>query len=395
MRFALALMLGMSACSMDVSGPGGGRGAEAPVPATVVEVADAATGAVADLLVTNATVDTERRADIIPQATGIVREIRAAEGDVVQAGQVLAVLDNVSLDESANRAIAEVRRLEAEVDVARRLVEQRAMAQRELDELEGRLLGARSTLREASVVAKQTRLVAPFDGVVAARDLRVGELAAGSTRAFQVVDLDSLVIVASLPERDVARIAIGQIARAVSAYDPDLAATATVERIAPVIDAQSGTFRVVLRLDAGQRALRPGQFVAVNIEVDRHEDVVVVPKQALVYEDGSPVVYRVVRRDPTAEELAAAEPKAPTAGGWFGRPAPTEAKAPPEPPSPFAAERVRIEVGLVDEAYVEVVSGIAAGDRVVVLGQSALQDGARVRVEGETAAAAPADGAPG
>lgn len=408
MRLAILSLLVLTGCSFDVSRMGGGSPRSA-APATVVEVAPATVGSVADLLVTNATVDSERRADIIPQTSGIVREIRAAEGDAVQGGQVLAVIDNISLDESASRAVAEVRRLEAEVDVSRRLVEQRAMAQRELDELEGRLLGARSTLREATVVAKQTRLVAPFEGVVGARDLRVGELIGSSTKAFQIVDLDSLVIVASLPERDVARIDVGQRARAVSAYDPDLFAEARVERVAPIIDATSGTFRVQLRLPPGQRALRPGQFVSVKIEVARHDDVVVVPKRALVYEDGMPVVYRMVTREPTDEEREAAAPKAAPASGWSfsgagwggddaGKAA-KAAKAAPEPISPFVAERVRVDVGLVDDAWIEIRAGIAPGDQVVVLGQSALKDGARVRTEaapaGTAEAAPPADGEAG
>jgi membrane fusion protein, multidrug efflux system len=401
MRLAL-LLLGLSACSFDAARMGGGS-PRSVAPSTVVEVAPATVGSVADLLVTNATVESERRADIIPQTSGIVREIRAAEGDAVQAGQILAVIDNISLDESASRAVAEVRRLEAEVDVSRRLVEQRAMAQRELDELEGRLLGARSTLREATVVAKQTRLVAPFEGVVGARDLRVGELVGSSTKAFQVVDLDALVIVASLPERDVARIDVGQFARAVSAYDPDLFADARVERVAPIIDAASGTFRVQLRLPPGQRALRPGQFVSVKIEVARHSDVVVVPKRALVYEDGMPVVYRMVSRAPTDEEREAAAPKPASPSGWSFSTGGSGPKAPaaaaPEPLSPFVAERVRVDIGLADDAWIEIRSGIAPGDQVVVLGQSALKDGARVRTQAASAGSAdappPADGEAG
>jgi membrane fusion protein (multidrug efflux system) len=341
-------------------------------PAILVEIAEATVGGVSGSLVTNATVESERQADVVPQATGLVREVRVSDGDPVQAGQVLAIIDNISLDEAANRAVAEVRRLEAELEVSKRLVEQRAMAQRELDELEGRLLAAQSTLREARVTSKQTRLVAPFEGVVGIRDLRVGELASSTSRAFQIVDLDALVIFANLPERDVARVRRGQRARAVSAYDPDLFAQATVERIAPVIDATSGTFRVQLRLDPGQRALRPGQFVSVSIEVERHEDVVVVPKRAIVYEDGDPVLYRMVEKAPTAEELAEPAPVA--------RKSKVDVPAPdPEPLSPFVAERVRIQLGLVDDGFAEIVEGVAPGDRIVVLGQSALKDGSRVK----------------
>lgn len=264
------------------------------------------------------------------------------------------------------------------------------MAQRELDELEGRVLGQRSTLREARVTRKQTRLSAPFDGVVGAREIRVGEVATSSTQAFTIVDLDALLVVASLPERDVSRIQVGQAARAISAYDPDSFAEAHVERVAPIIDAATGTFRVQLRLAEDQRALRPGQFVSVSIEVDRHDDVVVIPKRALVYEDGVPVVYRMIRRELDDEELAQPKPGASPGGRSLGcgsslqrggQGPPTD-KAPTtsaESVSPYVAERVGVEVGLIDEVHAEIRQGIEVGDDIVVLGQSALRDGARIR----------------
>ncbi|TVQ88794.1 MAG: efflux RND transporter periplasmic adaptor subunit [Deltaproteobacteria bacterium] len=397
MRKTLFLLLGLVACSSGSPSTFGVGGGSSQAVATVVEVEPAQVGAVSDQLITNATVESERMARVLPQTTGLVREVLAAEGDPVQRGQVLAVIDNISLDETANRAVAELRRLEAELEVSRRLVEQRAMAQRELDELEGRVLGQRSTLREAQVTRKQTRLLAPFDGVVGAREIRVGEVATSSTEAFTIVDLDALLVVASLPERDVSRVRVGQSARAVSAYDPDSFAHATIERIAPIIDANTGTFRVQLRLDEGQRALRPGQFVSVAIEVDRHEDVVVIPKRALVYEDGMPVVYRRVRREIEEDAQDASSSEGPLSGasqgaggrgmgswfrrgrgGWSGGSGPSA--RPKEPPSPYVAERVRIELGLVDDDHAEIVRGIQPGDEVIVLGQSALRDGARVRV---------------
>ena len=340
---------------------------------------------VSDLLVTNATVESERQADIIPQAAGIVRELRVVEGQEVKKGQVLAVLENVSLSEASVRARTELDRLERELSATKRLYEQGAVSRADLDSAQAQVTAARSTLREASVQAGNARLEAPFDGWVASRSVRLGQLAPTGQAALQVVDLSALRVVASLPERDVGRVRVGQSALLISAYDPDLTAQATVDRIAPVIDAQTGTFQVVLSLDAGQRELRPGQYVTVNLEVDRHEDVIVVPKQAVVYEDGAPVVYRMVDApEPEQDETTAKAEAEKPAGGFsfdFGGGGGEDKGEQEEkkPASPYVGERIAIDLGLMDARYAEIVEGIAIGDKVIVVGQSNLRDGAPVK----------------
>lgn len=391
MRSTLLLIALLAGCSMDGGRGQGGLAGEDDEerkvdPTTVVEVAPATVGSVSDLLVTNATVESERQADIIPQVAGIVRELRVAEGDSVQQGQVLAILENVSLSEASVRARAELERLERDLAATRRLYEQGAVSKNDLDVLVGQVNAARSTLREASQQAGNTRLVAPFEGFVASRSIRLGQLAPTGQPALQIVDLDDLRVVAALPERDVAKVRPGQAAHLVSAYDPDLTAPATVDRIAPVIDPQTGTFQVVLGLDSSQRALRPGQYVTVNLEVDRHEDVVVVPKKAVVYEDGAPVVYRMVDAPPSEEgDVADKTAKKEGGGGFsfdfsFGGEGDEQDEAEHDAPaSPYVAERVSIDLGLVDTDHAEIVDGIAPGDQVIVVGQSNLRDGAPVK----------------
>jgi multidrug efflux pump subunit AcrA (membrane-fusion protein) len=186
----------------------------------------------------------------------------------------------------------------------------------------------------------------------------------------------------------------------VSAYDPDLWGVGTVARVAPVVDPSSGTFRVTVDLEPGQGALRPGQFVSVEIEVDRHEGVLVVPREAVVYEDGAPIVYRMIEappEDPDSDSDSAGE--APAGRGWGrDRGAPRDAdsdsdsEADTEAGPKHVAERVRVQLGLVDAVSAEIVEGLAEGDPVVVIGQSNLRDGAPIRTPGEPAAAvAPGD----
>jgi len=336
-----------------------------PEPSTLVEAVAVAEGSVADVLTSSAVIESESSANLVPEAAGVVREIRKDEGDPVERGDVLAVLDNVALNTGARRATAEVTRLQQRVDAARELLDRGAISVREVEDLDHQLASAKLSSREASSSYGSTRITAPFDGVVAMRDVRVGELATSGRTAFQVVDPDKLRIVSSLPERDLGRLAVGQPARLVSAYDEEVWSTGTVQRISPVVDANSGTFRVTLGVDPHTGGLRPGQFVQVRIEVDRHEDVLVVPKQALLYEDGAPVVY-VVGPAPPPEPDEDAE----------------EEEEEEEEEAKLAGLRTPVKLGLVDDAFAEITEGLSAGDQVIVIGHSHLRDGGIVRVAG-------------
>jgi membrane fusion protein (multidrug efflux system) len=357
-------------------------------PITLVLVDRVRRGEVADNLASTAIIESESSADIIPSTTGVVLSIHKGEGDVVQRGDLLAVLESVSLDAGAERSRAELTRVQQQYDEMAQLAARGAVSDRELEDLAYTLQTAKTTAREASRSFGQTRLTAPFDGVVAARDVRVGELVGSGTAAFKVVDLEHLRAVTTMPERDLKRVAIGQSATLTSAYDDESFAKGQVTRVAPVIDAASGTFRVTIQLEGVDPMLRPGQFVTVDLEVARRRDVLVVPKRALVYEDGIPVVYRYIPQPEGAEDEDEKSEWGDDDGeGWYARIAAMfadededEDEDEDDDPDRHVAERVAVKLGLVDDHFAEVLQGVEEGDQLIVVGQSHLRDGARVRV---------------
>jgi multidrug efflux pump subunit AcrA (membrane-fusion protein) len=308
----------------------------------------------------------------------------------------------VSLGTGAAKARGEVTRLQDQANRTRALFEQGAVSARDLGEAEHVLQTARLSMREATAGYGNTRIVAPFDGVVALRNVKVGELATSAQTAFQVVDLSALRVVASFPERELGRVMRGQSVRLASAYDTEQAASGYVERVSPVVDSSSGTFRVTIGVEPGQQTLRPGQFVSVTVEVGRHSDVTVVPKKSVVYEDGVPVVYRVV--DPPepeegdAEEDGAAKEEASWSWWPFGGDEPEDAADEGDAEEAVVrqvAERRVVALGLVDETFAEITKGVDDADVVVTVGQSHLRDGAKVRPQEKQEAGATDDGDPG
>ncbi|MEO0600529.1 MAG: efflux RND transporter periplasmic adaptor subunit [Myxococcota bacterium] len=376
------LVLWLAACGSG-GRPGEGDDVAVEDPVTVVEIGTASLGDVAELLTSSAVVESEASANLVPEASGIVRRVLKDEGDAVKRGDVLAVLDNVTLGTGAERANAEVVRLREQVTESRGLLDRGAISVRELEDLQFQLEQAERQAREATRTYGSTRLAAPFDGVVAERMVTVGELATSASPAFLVVDPDQLRVVTSVPERDLGRVAVDQPARLVSAYDDAIGTTGKVLRIAPVVDASSGTFRVTIGVDDPTK-LRPGQFVTVQIVVDQREDVLVIPKAALLYQEGRPVVFTLGPL-PEPEEADPESPRASKGGGWFSFGGDDEPEKDEDdevklaPPSNLAVRRP-VELGLVDEVSVQITSGLANDESIITLGHTHLRDGAKVRV---------------
>ncbi len=355
-------------------------------PRTLVEVGPVEVGSVGDFLVSNGSVESEVQADLVPEATGTAIAIRAEEGDRVRRGQVLAIIENASLDAALARAEAELAKAQAELDKIRSLHAQGVVSDRDLQDAEFTEAAARTALKEAQSTQGHTRLVSPIDGTVATRQLQYGEVAGGQL-AFQIVDLSKLQVVIKLPERDLGRLAVGQNATLTSVYDEDTRVPAHVARIAPTVDPTSGTVRVTVALDEPEAGvLRPGQFVSVRIEVGRHDEVLTVPRNAVFYEEGKPMVFRVrVEEEPEPEEDEEAEEEDAEPGflaRFFEEDADDEDEEDAiEVPGPYrVARKVPIEVGFSDPDRSEVTSGLDLGDEVVTVGQANLRDEGRVRL---------------
>jgi membrane fusion protein, multidrug efflux system len=362
---------------------------EDPDARVLVEVAPVARAGVADTLDTTGVLESEAQADIVPEATGIVQQVMVEEGDQVRRGQVLAVLSNPSLEAGADRATTELDRARRELEQAQQLHQQGALSDQDLRNAEAALTAARTTFAEASATRGFTRLTSPIDGTVSVRDVREGELA-GGRRAFQVVDLNRTRVVVQLPEKDLARVRVGQVARLQGAYDDAAVASGSVDRISPVVDPQSGTVRVTVRVDAVGTPLRPGQFVKVRLEVDRHEDVLTVPRRAVVWEDGEPLAWLVIDAPPPEPDDADKDKDADATedGNFltrlFGGDAPDGDPAEADDAEPKWPDRrgrkVSLTLGFVDDERAEVVAGLDEGAPVITVGHTNLREDTPLRL---------------
>ncbi len=400
MQFRVLLLTGalvLAACGGGPpgSGPGGEEDGPEPVadPRVLIEAEPAAMGSVADYLVTTGNLESEAQADITPETTGTIISIKAEEGDVVRRGQLLAVIDNPSLDAGVQRARLEHETAQRVIGETQQLHAQGAVSDRELREAENLAAGAETTWEEARESGDFRHITSPISGTVAVRNVRLGEMASVGMPAFQVVDLARLRVVIQLPEKDLPRVHVDQPATLTGAYEDGDSVPGHIERISPVVDPVSGTVRVVVAVDPTQQSLRPGQFVKVRIEVDRHNDVLTIPQRALTYADGEPVAWRLIEAPDPEEDDADGEGDGEGDGdGFFAKLFGDDGDGGDEAEDDFdpwegvprrGVEKVRLEVGFSDPDHVEVIEGLSVGDELVTIGNHNLRADTLVRLDGD------------
>ncbi len=309
-----------------------------PVP---VEVAAADSRDVPTYFSGSATLEAENEARLLAQTTGQIVRLRVEEGDRVTTGQVLLELDGREQKIQLEERRADVENLRQEMNRQSTLLERELTSRSEFVAAKSSYEAAAARLRAAELTESLTRVEAPFDGIVSQRLVGVGDHTSPGTELFVLADPEPLLARVYMPEAHVGRVAIGQPV-AIESDAESRSFPGRVVRIAPVVDRRTGTVKVTCELDRDAVGeIRPGSFVKVRIETDRHPNAITVPERAIVEQGGETFVYRV-----TDDRV----------------------------------RRVRVETGYVYDDRIEVLSGLDPDAVVVTAGQSSLESDSRVRV---------------
>ncbi|PJJ96038.1 efflux transporter periplasmic adaptor subunit [Lysobacteraceae bacterium NML03-0222] len=347
LALSVALSLALAACSQGPSAEGNKDGeAETKTEAVVVETATVARRNLSASHVGTAALEARAEAQVAAKTSGVALQVLAEEGQAVRAGQPLARLDGARASLQVAQTNAQVAKLEANYRRAAQLAEQQLVSANDVDQLRFDLQNARAANQMARLELSYTTVQAPISGVIASKSIKPGNFVQINSPVFRIVDTSRLEATLNVPEREIDRIKQGQLVVLHVDALPGRSFTGQVERIAPVVDAGSGTFRVIAGF-AGEGSLQPGMFGRLSIQYEQRLQVPAIPRSALLDESGEASVYVV--RD--------------------GK-----------------AERVVIETGHSEDGYLEVRKGLAVGDQVVIAGKSALREGSPVQVIGTTTA---------
>ena len=351
----------LSACNRD------GAAAQTKAPtfdAVPVEVALAAHSAISASYSGTAALVADHEAQVTAKASGVLKKLYVEEGMTVKAGQLLAELDDADALAKAKQAEAQMHKAQATFAHAQAAIPKHLIPEYEYEQDKFDLAAQRAAYQAANIQLSYTRIVAPVDGVIAQRDIKIGNLVQANQNLFRIVGMNPLQAVLNVPERQLGILKAGQAVQLEADALPGKKFAGTILRIAPVVDPASGTFRVTCQFRDASAVLRPGMFARIDIVYDQRPDALTVPRSALVEEDGQTSVFVVDKAPPAAKAEA-------------GK---TATKAQAAAPAGFIAHRQLVKTGYSDGDKVEIISGLNAGARVITVGRNAVRDGTAVLV---------------
>ncbi len=354
---ALLLSVGLFSCGgetgQQAANEGGQRQGRPRAAASPVKVEPVKKSDISQYILKNTTLEAEQWVEIRARTSGQVIEIIKEEGDPVQAGSVIARLDddvariNVSQREVAYR------------EAQQRYEREEALFKRNLGSKEGyasaqtQLEAGKALLEQAQLTLGYTSIESPIAGILTTRSIEVGNMVTNNQVVAAVANFNPLLARIQVTEKDFGKINVGQSARITVEAAPNKEFRGRVRMISPVVDPESGTVKVTVEIPRSNNdLLRPGMFASVYIITETRQNALVISKKGLVLEGEGNQVF-VYEKD---EETG------------MGK-----------------AQRKRIEIGFTDSDRLEVLSGLSEGEQVITVGQEGLRPGSAVRLVGEGA----------
>jgi len=286
-----------------------------------------------------ATISSDFDAPVAARVGGEIVELVVEEGEFVEKGQLLARLDGdrLRLEMLSARANLEQARKEYKrnMDLAERGLISASMYEGLKYDLDA--LQANFELRQLNYDYSGIR--APIAGVVSSRDVKLGQNLGVNDVAFRITDTAVLQAHLQIPQSELYKFEAGHTATVEVASMPGSEFPAIIERISPTIDIRNGTFRATARIDNESGDLAPGMFARFTIAYEVHENALVVPAAAVIEEDEQATVYVVADGMVSLRE---------------------------------------VDVGIQSGGVVEILSGLADDETVVVVGHTGLRDGSKV-----------------
>jgi membrane fusion protein (multidrug efflux system) len=307
-----------------------------------VKIAPAAVETISEVIELTGSVVPQRIARLASPAEGPITNLWVREGDKVKAGdRILSIGRREGIEAQISSQRETVKKEEENLKRIERLVKSEAIPIEELERARAAYENARAQLVKAVEAAQDYSVTAPWSGIISKVNIRDGDYVVPRTPLVEIYDPVNLVVQTAVPERYAARINNSlQITIRLDAY-PDSIFQARIVRIYPFLEERMRTRTIEAEIDSKVPIL-PGMFSRLQLTLDKVDESVVVPSQSiLVTPSGGRIVY-VVEGD--------------------------------------TVSRRAVQLGIEQGTRVQILSGVSAGEFVVVAGNEKLKPGTEVRV---------------
>ena len=292
----------------------------------------------------------ENGVELAFETAGIVKEIKFKANQNIREGEVL-----VQLDDSVERADiqdvqANVKTAESAFERAKTLSARGYGTEANFDQASALLAAARSRLARLQAMIEQKALKAPFSGVIGIPRIDIGQYLQPGTVIASFQDLDSMKVDFTVPEQVAGNIKLGQEVK-LGMTETSLPFTGKVTGKDPRVDPKTRLVSVqALVEDNKDGAILPGQFLHVEALLPPEPNVITVPQTAVITSLYGDYVYTIEQEDRNGEKVD-------------------------------VVKQVFVKAGRRRGGSLEIVSGLASGQRVVASGQNKLQAGATVKID--------------
>jgi RND family efflux transporter MFP subunit len=306
--------------------------------------------------------------NVVPKMPGRVAQVFFDVGDQVHKGDVLISLDDAEYRtglESSEAALAmskigqsqsqtQYQDAAKNLERMKNLYEQGAISKQQLESAQtglemadpamaaAKIRQAEAAVETAKTQIENTVIKSPADGIISARTVEVGEMAAQSP-VMTVVDIDTVEVETNITESKINKLKEGQKVDVIVSAVSKKPLKGTISSISPAVDSKSGAFPMKIKISNPGHKLKPGMFAEIKLTLETRKGVVIIPKEAVVNSGKGKYVF-VIRNN--------------------------------------KALQTNIKSGLEDDTNLEVVSGLKSGDKIVVTGQQKLQDQTPVMIAG-------------
>lgn len=253
----------------------------------------------------NITADTI--ATLRSEAGGIVKMINTLEGSSVKKGQLLLKTDQADWLLNVRQAESDLKTAQVELanekinyDRKKNLKETNTISQNEFDNAQKnyelavlKVEQQKILLDKAKENLSKTEIYAPFSGVIISSDVNLGDNLAPNTVCFRIVSPTSVLVEGDVDEQDLSKISLNQKSKIALDAFPDDKFDAYVYRIVPEINEATKTSKVYLKFVKRPDNLNVGMTATVNIETGKKQDVLLIPRSAVLNEGDNSFIYKI------------------------------------------------------------------------------------------------------
>lgn len=323
--------------------------------AALVNVAPVLRKSLNSYLVLNGIVEPERKVEIFSRLSAYVKQILKEEGAYVKENDILALLDDKEIGISYQQAKIQLEQAklalgEAEANFKRsqELIKKDLISEQEFQTTEAtykqRQLdyeNRQESFKDLELQLNWTKIRSLSDGYITERLIEVGDRVTANQQVYTIEDFTPLLIRVFVPTSDSLKLKTGMLAEVKTEIMEGSTFEGSVKLINPRVDVQTGTVKVTIEVYDEARHLMPGMFVEAKIVIGKKDNVLVIPRKAVLFKQNKTYVF-VMENDRVSQR--------------------------------------EIGLGLTEEDNVEVLSGLEQGEVIVTVGVEGLEDGERVEV---------------